>query len=217
MIYKEYAIKARVNLEEADLNGAELPGANLLQARLWKAQLVGANLRGACLEQADLYKANLQGADLSHANLLDADLSFANLRDADLRGALLIGAGLRHARLEGAQLGETCLDPMKAANGDLGSMWETYKTRSGLQWVRGFRTARSTHIGNAEYERGVLHEAPVFSVSGTACHPGLYLWPTRERAEEWDLTFGFGVIEVWTAAHEIHKAYSKYRTRWLIS
>jgi hypothetical protein len=50
--------------EKADLNGAELIGAELREANLSGAKLIGADLRkadliGACLEGADLYRADL--------------------------------------------------------------------------------------------------------------------------------------------------------------
>ncbi|EAE9782474.1 pentapeptide repeat-containing protein [Listeria monocytogenes] len=65
--------------ERADLNGADLSGANLRRADLSGADLNGANLNGADLNGADLNGANLNGADLSYANLRRADLSYANL------------------------------------------------------------------------------------------------------------------------------------------
>ena len=76
--------------------------ANLQGANLWGADLQDANLRGADLRGANLRGANLRGADLRDANLRDADLWDANLRGADLRGANLWGADLRDADLWGA-------------------------------------------------------------------------------------------------------------------
>jgi len=49
-------------LIEANLNGADLRGANLIEA----------NLNGADLRGADLNKANLSGADLSWADVENA-------------------------------------------------------------------------------------------------------------------------------------------------
>jgi len=79
----------QVNLERADLSGANLSGANLIRA----------DLSGAKLIQADLREANLGGAQL-----IEADLCWADLRGADLSGAKLILADLREANLEGAKL-----------------------------------------------------------------------------------------------------------------
>ncbi len=97
------------NLEDADLRGANLRGANLQYADLRDADLRGANLRGANLRDADLRGANLEGADLRGANLQyadleGADLQRADLRDADLRSADLRSADLRVTDLRGADL-----------------------------------------------------------------------------------------------------------------
>ena len=88
------AVRAKINLSDADLFGADLFGANLS----------GANLFGANLSGADLFRANLSGADLFRANLSGANLSGANLSGADLFGANLSGANLSDADLSGAKL-----------------------------------------------------------------------------------------------------------------
>jgi uncharacterized protein YjbI with pentapeptide repeats len=64
------------------------------------ANLQGADLRGVHLEEAQLRGAKLQGADLSFAYLSGADL-----KDANLHGSNLIGADLRETYLEGVELG----------------------------------------------------------------------------------------------------------------
>jgi len=53
------------------------------------------------------------------------------------------------------------------------------------------------------------------STSDDPCHPGLYLWPTREQAVEWER--GAAVVEVWVWEHEIHEAGGKARAKWLIA
>jgi Pentapeptide repeats (8 copies) len=75
------------NLEYADLRGADLTGA----------YLTGADLRGANLEDAILRGANLEDAILRGANLEDANLTGADLRGANLEGAILTGANLHCA------------------------------------------------------------------------------------------------------------------------
>ncbi len=67
----------------ADLSGANLSGASLIQA-----ELGGANLSGANFATSVLTGANLAGADLTGAGV-----AFANLGGADLRGATLTGIG----------------------------------------------------------------------------------------------------------------------------
>jgi hypothetical protein len=79
-------------LEAAVKSGANLRGANLIDADLRGANLIDAYLRGANLSGADLRGAYLRGADLSGAYLRGADLRGADLRGADLRGAYLRGA-----------------------------------------------------------------------------------------------------------------------------
>jgi hypothetical protein len=53
-----------------------------------------ANLQNADLRGADLWNAKLQGADLQGAKLQGADLQGADLWNAKLRGANLWGANL---------------------------------------------------------------------------------------------------------------------------
>ncbi|PID37228.1 MAG: hypothetical protein CR993_01150 [Rhodobacterales bacterium] len=90
---------ARVALQRADLQGAQLQGVDL-----WKAQLQGADLGDAQLQGADLGDAQLQGTDLTGAQLQGAYLWYAQLQGADLKLAQLQGAGLKSAQLQGANL-----------------------------------------------------------------------------------------------------------------
>ena len=87
------AVKKGVNLDCADLRGANLCGADPRSANLRSANLCGADLRSA-----NLRSANLCGADLCGANLCWANLCGANLRGADLGGAYLCGADLGGAK-----------------------------------------------------------------------------------------------------------------------
>jgi uncharacterized protein YjbI with pentapeptide repeats len=67
--------------------GANLAGANLLLASLVEAQLQGADLRGAFFTKARCFDADFRGADLRGADLRTAILAGADFRGADLRGA----------------------------------------------------------------------------------------------------------------------------------
>ena len=89
--------------EPVDLRGADLSGAQLVHANL-----VEVDLQGASLVETNLARANLSGANLRDANLERADLTDATLHRADLTGADLRGARL------GAWVGEgrVCLHPM---------------------------------------------------------------------------------------------------------
>jgi hypothetical protein len=92
------------DLKEANLQGAGLEGADLREANLQGADLEGASLSGTDLKEANLQEANLQGADLEGADLEGADLSGADLSGADLERADLEEANLQGASLEGAKL-----------------------------------------------------------------------------------------------------------------
>src|SRR5262245_51452626 len=71
------ALSRRVDLSEAQLDGADLHNLNFEDARLAGASLVRADLRSANLEDAVLMGADLTDARLDSANLEDADLSDA--------------------------------------------------------------------------------------------------------------------------------------------
>jgi len=62
----EVAVKKGANLEMADLAGANLAGAHLEMANLAGANLAGAHLEGAHLEWAYLAGANLAGAKIDY-------------------------------------------------------------------------------------------------------------------------------------------------------
>lgn len=89
----------KVNLNDADLSGADFSGANLSGADFINANLSGANLSGT-----NLRYANLSGANLRYTNLSGADLRYANLSGADLNCTLLSDANFSDANLSGALL-----------------------------------------------------------------------------------------------------------------
>lgn len=103
------AILRGADLRGAFLSEANLKGADLRRAFLSEANLSGADLRGAILSGAILWGANLKGAGLSLAFLRGAILSGANLGQADLWEANLSGANLSEANLSGAILWEADL------------------------------------------------------------------------------------------------------------
>jgi uncharacterized protein YjbI with pentapeptide repeats len=55
-------------LEQYQQGKRNFAGADLQNADLWGANLQHANLRGADLQNADLWGANLLGADLQNAS-----------------------------------------------------------------------------------------------------------------------------------------------------
>ena len=83
---------------------AELGGADLHHARLVDADLRGAILRNVILEDSELQGAILRHSDLRHSDLRQSDLQSAILEDSELQGADLRHSDLRHSDLRGAGL-----------------------------------------------------------------------------------------------------------------
>jgi uncharacterized protein YjbI with pentapeptide repeats len=96
----------------ANLRGARLDGARILDSDLRLARLEGATLRGATLVETQLRGAWLHNVDLSLVRALIVDardakmphsrLNRADFADVDLGSADLTGADLTHFRLGGA-------------------------------------------------------------------------------------------------------------------
>jgi len=99
----------KINLENAQLQGADFHQANLQSAQFYQADLAGAELFQAKLELASFDSARLQAADLGGAELQGAWLREAQLQGASLESAMLQGATLIDAKLQGATLREAKL------------------------------------------------------------------------------------------------------------
>lgn len=134
-VWNEWRIGNSVtpDLEEADLNNANLhsyvlTGSNLRRAQLREANLVGAALQGAVLYNADLLRANfsfaqLNSADLratasngvnfQRANLIGADLTWSDLVNVNFTWADLSNADLTNAQLGGTVFGHNDLSTVK--------------------------------------------------------------------------------------------------------
>jgi uncharacterized protein YjbI with pentapeptide repeats len=118
-VLKAYARGVR-NFRFANIDHADLVGADLRGASFYYASMIGVNLSGASLIHVQLKGARLIGASLDHAsvgasNLIAADFSHATLRNADLTGATLMSANLTNADLtlawfNGTSLGEAILE-----------------------------------------------------------------------------------------------------------
>ncbi|MGE3783686.1 MAG: pentapeptide repeat-containing protein, partial [Alphaproteobacteria bacterium] len=91
-------------LENAYLPKADLTGAELRRARMRSTQLPGASLHGAQLQEARLDLAPLERAQLQDASLFLAQLKGARLDGAQLQGATLVSANMQGARLDEAEL-----------------------------------------------------------------------------------------------------------------
>lgn len=211
--------KTAVDLHHLNLSGIDLHSVNLHCANLHCADLAGVNLAGVNLYRANLYGTDLTGTDLTGANLgwanlHSANLHYADLHRADLGWANLYGTNLAGINLAGANLRGTCLDPSNCPSGATLEKWDHATTRSGVVWVRGYRTLKSTHTELRKYVSG-FYKALIFSIAPTECHPGLYLFPTLGQARNW--AKGAPVIAVETLASEIHEVGDKVRCRWFIA
>jgi uncharacterized protein YjbI with pentapeptide repeats len=101
------------NLDEANLEMANLPFAKFHFVSLKNANLSGVNFRQAELLNVKLSNAKLDGADLEGANIAEGDFSFskctganfcdANLEGANFEGANLVKANFTRAILRGAK------------------------------------------------------------------------------------------------------------------
>lgn len=95
-----------ISLRFADLHEAPLANRYLLRsADLDRANLNGADLTNDDLRDANLTKARLIGTNLTEANLTGADLSGTYLNDANLRDATVTEEQLSSCKsLEGATM-----------------------------------------------------------------------------------------------------------------
>src|SRR5215211_2397646 len=123
-LYESYLIRKGnliIDLENADLSGAELRLDTLSEADLSEANLSEANLSYAKLFEADLRAAKLSDANLNYASLIEADLKGANLSDTNLNEAYMRGANLSNATLAFATLAFATLLEADLRGADLSS------------------------------------------------------------------------------------------------
>jgi uncharacterized protein YjbI with pentapeptide repeats len=122
-VLKRYAAGERIfvgiNLNEANLSGADLSHTDLSGSNLSVANLSGANLSEANLSRAKLNVAKLNGANLTKANLSEAILNVANLALADLTRADLSQASLVRAELSRSDLSSANLSRANLSGADL--------------------------------------------------------------------------------------------------
>jgi hypothetical protein len=97
----------KIDLVDANLNGADLLGANLFEANLSGASLQAATLSGARLIGANLVCTDLVGVDFLGADLYGANLSGANLSEAGLVGAHLSRTNLIETNFSETKIGST--------------------------------------------------------------------------------------------------------------
>lgn len=101
----KYALLSGANLSYANLQKIDLTGGARAQGAVFLiANLEGADLTGAQLQYADFSSSFMQGVTLEHAHLEGANLRDANLDSAYLRRARLQGADMTGANLVGADM-----------------------------------------------------------------------------------------------------------------
>ena len=93
----------------ADLTKANLSKSNLTRANLNEARLNGANLSGTDLSYATMFFANLTGANLTGANFSNAGLKGVNFSEANLTDANFTGAKLEEATFSKATFCRTLM------------------------------------------------------------------------------------------------------------
>ncbi|MBI3468085.1 MAG: pentapeptide repeat-containing protein [Planctomycetes bacterium] len=102
--YLDHAEWPGIDLELAEISGADLSCANLKEAKLdgavaWKANFSHAVLRGASLQKFSAAQACLAHADLSRVRATEAVFDGADLERAEVRGASLESASFEGANL----------------------------------------------------------------------------------------------------------------------
>ena len=98
------------DLENCNLEGANIAWEDLSSFNLSGANLSNSNLPGSNFSYADLSNANLSNADLTWAVLIGANLTNADLSESSLGAADFTGADLSGANLTGATFFDTNFD-----------------------------------------------------------------------------------------------------------
>ena len=115
----EAANKVKKVLKDLDLEGANLAGANLEKISFINTNLSNADLRIAYLEKAVLFNSNFTGANLDSAYLQQAYLENSNFTEANLRRAKLASANLTGANFVNSNLTQANLDTANLENANL--------------------------------------------------------------------------------------------------
>ncbi|MEM6527452.1 MAG: pentapeptide repeat-containing protein, partial [Chloroflexota bacterium] len=142
------------SLEGADLQYANLAGADLSYAHLQRANLASADMTGTRLWGADLSIADFSDAVMPGTDLTNANLASAGFWGCDLRGANLSGACLHTANLDEAQFDENTVLPdakpvQRSADG--ATIYDRY-------WTPATDMTRYTDMDHAEFWEPVWAE-----------------------------------------------------------
>lgn len=159
----ELAIKKKVSLYGANLEGADLRNSNLRNsdlecANLRNSDLINSNLECANLRYSDLINSNLEGSDLRYS-----DLRYSNLEGADLRYSDLERANLRYSDLRFAKLYRADLSGVNLIGVDLNvvNLEDAIEVPIHCKWSFGI-TEDKIHIG---CEKRTIEEWDIFFAS----------------------------------------------------
>lgn len=155
-----WADLSELDLDDANLEGSYLAGANLTEAELEDVYLVGANLDGADLTDADLSGGRLTLASLENSDLTRADLNVVNFQQANLTAAILTevtlaGGNLDYATLTNADLSGADLTNFTAVGFIPFLGWDRFKLYTTLRYVN----ATSTSFHQADLDNTRLDDA----------------------------------------------------------
>ncbi len=156
-----------LDLQSAQLQGADLSNAQLQGACLNNARLQGANLSNARLQGTNLSNARLQRTNLSNARLQGTNLSNAQLQGVCFEEAQLQGKNLSNARLQRTNLSNAQLQGANLSNAQLQGVCfeETQLQGTNLSNARLQRTNLSNaqlqgeNLSNARLQGANLREA----------------------------------------------------------
>jgi uncharacterized protein YjbI with pentapeptide repeats len=99
-----------VSLKNANLSGVNFRQAELLHVKLNNAKLDGADLEGANIAEGDFSFSKCTGANFCDTNLENANFEGANLADANFTRAILRGANFQGADLSFSEIVDANLD-----------------------------------------------------------------------------------------------------------
>jgi uncharacterized protein YjbI with pentapeptide repeats len=141
-----------VNLQNANLNGANFSGATMPKVNLSGASAVGstffgADLQGATLKNTNLLYSNLVKAKLNNAILDKTDLHSANLAEADLSDAKVTKTNFVGANIYKMQYSPAIKDAV------LGNSFASDR-RGSHRSLRNGVTIKDKTIGDRTFESG---------------------------------------------------------------
>ncbi len=132
----------RVNWQRCNMDGLDLSGTDLSDARLRDTSFIRATLEGVQFRKVSAFHAKFINAQLRGTNFDGARLEEADFTKADLEGASFAGADLRRAKLFRSSLKSAKLSGARLDDADL-----TRADLSGATWTDGKRICAENSIG----------------------------------------------------------------------